>query len=83
MCLCVRLQDPHERPSKDGRKYIDQARNALVAKIMSGQEITMGVLRKEMQKCWRKDYKAWNKRYNSAKSDQMCRNLLMPILPLS
>ena len=68
MCLCVQLQDSHEKPSKDDPKYTDQARNALLAKIMSGQEITMDMLRKEKQKCWRKDYNRWNKRHNRAKA---------------
>ncbi len=71
MCLCVRLQDPHEKPSKDDPKYLDKARNALFAKMMSGEiqpkDVTMHVLQKLKQFYWRKDYKAWHKRHNLEK----------------
>ena len=68
MCLCVQLQDSHERPpSKDDPKYMDQARKALLAKMMFGQKITMRMLRKEAKKFHRKDYQKWNKQHNRAK----------------
>ena len=65
MCLCVQLQD--SPPSKDDPKYMDQARNALLAKMMSGQKITMRMLRKEAKKFHRREYQTWNKQHNRAK----------------
>ena len=67
MCLCVQLQDSHVKPSKDDPKYMDQARNALLAMLASGQEITLAMLRKETQKQWRKAYNRWNKQHNRTK----------------
>ena len=46
MCLCVQLQDSHEKPSKDDPKYMDQARNALLAKSASGWLV--GVINKKV-----------------------------------
>ena len=34
MCLCVQLQDSHERPSRHDPKYRDQARKNLLANFM-------------------------------------------------
>ena len=65
MCLCVQLQD--SPPSKDDPQYMDQARNALLAKMMSGQKITMRMLRKEAKKFHRREYQTWNKQHNRAK----------------
>jgi hypothetical protein len=65
MCLCVQLQD--SPPSKDDPKYMNQARNALLAKMMSGQKITMRMLRKEAKKFHRREYQTWNKQHNRAK----------------
>ena len=68
MCLCVQLQDSHEQPSRHDPKYMEQARKNLLAKFMSGQEITYCMLRKEMQRCFRVEYKRWHKQHISAKT---------------
>ena len=67
MCPCVQLQDSHEKPSRRDPQYMDQARKNLFAKLMSGQEITYRMLRKEKQRCYRADYKRWNRQHNGAK----------------
>ena len=68
MCLCVQLQDSHEKPYKANPKYVLQASKILLAKLSSGQEqeITADMLRKETHHQWRLDYNRWNKRYNRA-----------------
>ena len=68
MCLCVQLQDSHEQPSRHDPKYMEQARKNLLAKFMSGQEITYRMLRKEMQRCFRVDYQRWHKQHIRAKT---------------
>ena len=68
MCLCVQLQDSHEQPSRHDPKYREQARKNLLAKFMSGQEITYCMLRKEMQRCFRVDYQRWHKQHIRAKT---------------
>ena len=68
MCLCVQLQDSHEQPSRHDPKYMEQARKNLLAKFMSGQEITSCMLRKEMQRCFRVDYKRCHKQHIRAKT---------------
>ena len=68
MCPCVQLQDSHEKPSRRDPQYMDQARKNLFAKLMSGQEITYRMLRKEMQRCFRVEYKRWHKQHISAKT---------------
>ena len=68
MCLCVQLQDSHEQPSRRDPKYRDQARKNLLTKFMSGQQITYRMLRKEMQRCFRVDYKRWHKQHIRAKT---------------
>lgn len=62
MCICVRLQDLNEKPSKAAPKYIQQARVALLKKAASGQVVTWRMLRTETQRLYRLDYKAWHKR---------------------
>ena len=62
MCLCVRLQNSREKPRKDDPKYIDEARALLLAKqVQNGQAITMRILRKATQQCYRKAYNTWYK----------------------
>ena len=63
MCLCVQLQDSHEQPSRHDPKYKEQARKNLLAKFMSGQAITCGMLRKETQGCFRVDSHRWHKQH--------------------
>ena len=36
MCICVRLQDPDEKPTKADPKYFEKARVALLKKVESG-----------------------------------------------
>ena len=68
MCLCVQLQDSHEKPYKANPKYLLQSRKILLAKLSSGQEqeITADMLRKETHHQWRLDYNRWNKKCNRA-----------------
>ena len=67
--ICVRLQDPYERPDRADPMYLDRARSALLARNESftGMQITLSMVRKETQKQWRKDYKKWNNRINRKK----------------
>ena len=62
MCICVRLQDPDEKPTKAAPKYFEKARLALLKKVESGQVVTRRMLQQEVQKFYRQDYKAWHKR---------------------
>ena len=62
MCICVRLQDPDEKPTKADPKYFEKARVALLKKVESGQVVTRRMLQQEKQKFYRQDYKAWHKR---------------------
>ena len=62
MCICVRLQDPDEKPTKADPKYFEKARVALLKKVESGQVVTHRMLQQEKQKFYRQDYKAWHKR---------------------
>ena len=66
MCLCVRLQNPHEKPRKNDPKYTDKARKTLLALAMSRQALTLDMLRKLKQEYYRKDYNAWMKRQSRA-----------------
>ena len=58
MCICVRLQDPDEKPTKADPKYFEKARVALLKKVESGQVVTRRMLQQEVQKFYRQDYKA-------------------------
>ena len=60
MCICVRLQDPDEKPTKADPKYFEKARVALLKKVESGQVVTRRMLQQEVQKFYRQDYKAWH-----------------------
>ena len=62
MCLCVRLQNPHEKPVRSDAKYTEKARKTLLALAMHGQQPTTGMLKKLKQEYYRKDYDAWKKR---------------------
>ena len=66
MCLCVQLQDSHEKPYKDNPKYLLQAHKILLAAAAAGEAITVDMLRKETHHQWRKDYNRWNKKHNRA-----------------
>ena len=65
MCICVRLQD--EKPSRADPKYVEKACIALLKQVENGQEVTRCMLQKETQRCFRRDYKAWNKRKHAKK----------------
>ena len=67
MCICVRLQDPDEKPTKADPKYFEKARVALLKKVESGQVVTRRMLQQEVQKFYRQDYKAWHKRVRAKK----------------
>ena len=67
MCICVRLQDPNEKPLRDDPKYFKKACAALLKKLESGQEVTRRMLEEETQRFFRRDYKAWNKRVHAKK----------------
>ena len=60
MCLCVRLQDPLVKPSKDDPIYVDRAYCALRARAESsnGMQITRAMVREEKRKQRRKDSQA-------------------------
>ena len=67
MCICVRLQDPTEKPSRADPKYLEKARVALLEKLQSGQEVTVRMLQQQKQMFFRRAYKAWHKRVNPKK----------------
>ena len=67
MCICVRLQDPDEKPTKADPKYFEKARVALLKKVESGQVVTRRMLQQEVQKFYRQAYKAWHKRVRAKK----------------
>ena len=67
MYICVRLQDPDEKPTKAAPKYFEKARLALLKKVESGQVVTRRMLQQEVQKFYRQDYKAWHKRVRAKK----------------
>ena len=67
MCICVRLQDPDKKPTKADPKYFEKARVALLKKVELGQHVTLLMLQKEVQRLFRRDYKAWHKRVHSKK----------------
>ena len=67
MCICVRLQDPDEKPTKADPKYFEKACVALLKKVESGQVVTRRMLQQEEQKFYRQDYKAWHKRVRAKK----------------
>ena len=62
MCICVRLQDPNEKPLRTDSKYFEKACKALLKKVESGQDVTYRMLQKEKQRFYRRDYKAWHKK---------------------
>ena len=70
MCICVRLQDPNEKPLRADPKYFEKARVALLKKVESGQEVTRRMLQEETQRFFRRDYKAWNKRVHAMKKER-------------
>ena len=74
--VCVRLQDPHDKPYKPYRndpKYIGPAHDALLAQQRSGQlegVITAPIVRAKAYKLYRADCKKWSKKRTSEKKKQ-------------